>query len=47
VRNVAGARESKCPGIEALVLKILRDVLRAVNPECAKLYPVGCRAVKP
>ena len=38
--NVAGSRESKCAGIEALVLKIVVDVLRAVNPECAKFYPV-------
>ena len=39
--NVAGSRESKADGIEDLVMAVIVDVLRQVNPECKGLYPVG------
>lgn len=38
--NVAGSRESKADGIQDLVMAVMVDVLRAVNPECKGLYPV-------
>jgi len=40
VLNVAGSRESKCPGIADAVMRILVDVLIAVNPECRGFYPL-------
>ena len=40
ILNVAGSRESKADGIQELVAAIIVDVLRAVNPECADLYPL-------
>lgn len=39
--NIAGSRESKAPDIELLVMQVMVDVLRVVNPECGKLYPLG------
>ena len=41
ILNVAGSRESKADGIGELVMAIMVDVLRAVNPECKGLYPVA------
>jgi len=38
--NVAGSRESKADGIQELVAAIMVDVLRAVNPECVRFYPL-------
>ena len=41
VLNVAGSRESKADGIQDLVMAIMVDVLREVNPECERIYPVA------
>ena len=41
ILNVAGSRESKAPDIELLVMQIMVDVLRVVNPECEGVYPLG------
>jgi len=40
VLNVAGNRESGADGIQNLVMAIMVDVLRTVNPECRGLYLV-------
>jgi len=39
--DVAGSRESKADGLQDLVAAIMVDVLREVNPECARFYPLG------
>jgi hypothetical protein len=41
ILNVAGSRESKADGIQDLVTAIMVDVLRELNPECRKFYPLG------
>jgi hypothetical protein len=41
VLNVAGSRESKSRGIQQSTMRLVVDVLRAVNPECANMYPVS------
>jgi hypothetical protein len=41
VLNVAGSRESNADGIQDLVMRIMVDVLRTVNPELKGLYPLG------
>lgn len=41
VLNVAGSRESNADGIQDLVAAVMIDVLRVVNPECRKFYPIG------
>jgi hypothetical protein len=41
VLNVAGNRESKADGIEHATARLVVDVLRKVNPECAGMYPLG------
>ena len=41
ILNVAGSRESKAPDIELLVMQIMIDVLRSVNPECGHMYPLA------
>lgn len=38
--NVAGSRESKTPGIADAVMRIMVDVLIAVNPDCRRFYPL-------
>ncbi len=45
VLNVAGSRESKAAGIEDETARLVVDVLRMVNSECARMYPLG-RAVR-
>lgn len=34
------SRESKADGIQDLVMAIMVDVIREVNPECKGLYPM-------
>ena len=41
VLNVAGSRESKADGIQQLVMAIMVDVLREVNPGCKSMYPIA------
>ena len=43
ILNVAGSRESKLQGIEEAVMRIVVDVLIAVNPNCRKYYPLPKR----
>lgn len=40
ILNVAGSRESKYPGIEDAVMRIMVDILIAVNPACKRFYPL-------
>jgi hypothetical protein len=40
VLNVAGTRHSKTPFIEDAVMRIMVDVLIAVNPACRGFYPL-------
>ena len=39
--NIAGSRESKSPGIHDKVMAVMIDVLREVNPDCRRFYPIG------
>jgi hypothetical protein len=41
ILNVAGNRESTADGMQDLVLAVIVDVLREVNPECRNFYPVA------
>jgi hypothetical protein len=41
VLNVAVSRDSNADGIQGIVTVIMVDVLRAVNPECKGIYPLG------
>lgn len=41
VLNVAGSRESKAQGIEHETMRLVVDVLRRTNPECANIYPIS------
>ena len=41
VLNVAGSRESKADGIQLLVAAIMVDVLRQVNPDCHRFFPLA------
>ena len=40
ILNVAGSRESKADGIQHETARLVVDVLRLVNPECANTYPI-------
>ena len=43
ILNVAGSRESALAGIEEAIMRIMVDVLIAVNPNCHKFYPLPKR----
>ena len=40
ILNVAGSRESKADGIQHETARIVVNVLRLLNPECANTYPL-------
>jgi hypothetical protein len=40
ILNVAGSRESKASALELLVMQVMINVLRDVNPECRGMYPL-------
>ncbi len=39
--NVAGSRESRAPGLQEAVFRLLVDVLIQVNPACKNFYRLG------